>query len=216
MNDPPGGDYSYSFVNGLTDASVQSVTPYGINYVIKIDKHNYIVVRGGGPYGITFEVQGSGAYMHGSVGMCGSWDNGYARFKDDAIFDTSGGYKGTVDASVALAEDWQVPLDSSLLTDPSDICDPTSECGVGTPFECINPPPPGPGPAFPDCKETNCDNVTPDERKEACEEDIAITGDTSWACKYIDESAMPVITPAPNQFVPAPSDVSAEAPTSTP
>ncbi len=213
MNTPAGTGYKAE--NGLTDASgIQSVTPYGINYVIKIDNQNWIVIRGGGPYGITLEVQGSGAYMNGSVGMCGSWDNGYARFKNDAIFDTSGGYKGTRDKSIALAEDWQVPLISNLLTNPSDICDPTSECGDDTPFECIDPPTP-PGPADPDCKETNCDKVTPDERKQACEDDIATTGDTSWACKYIDESAMPVMTPAPNQFVPAANDPT-PAPTQAP
>ncbi len=211
MNEPAGTGYTAE--NGLTDASgIQSVTQYGINYVIVIDAHNYIVMRGAGPYGINLEVKGSGAYMYGSVGMCGSWDHGDARFKDDAIFDTSGGYKGTECKSLDLAKDWQVPLDSSLLTDPSDTCDPNPSCG-GVPTA---PPVPSPGPAYPDCKETNCDKVTPDERKDACEKDIATTGDTSWACKYIDETSMPVITPSPNQFVPAPSDLLTDAPTPVP
>jgi hypothetical protein len=216
MNFPAGSGYTSS--NDLTAASVSSLDPVGNGYKLVINESNHIVVKGGGVWGIIFEVQGGGGYMHGSVGMCGSWDHGYARFKDDTKFDTSGGYRGTRDKSIALAKDWQVPLESSLLTDPSDICDSSSSCGEGSAFECIDPPdPPGPGPAFPDCEETNCDKVTPAERREACEEDIATTGDTSWACKYIEESSMPVITPSPNQFIPAPTDSSgSSAPTPAP
>ena len=58
MNEPAGTGYTAE--NGLTDASgIQSVTPYGINYVIVINSQNWIIMRGSGPYGISFEVEGS-------------------------------------------------------------------------------------------------------------------------------------------------------------
>ncbi len=198
---PPKG---YKATNKLTNASVSSVVPLKNGYQVNINDSNFIKVTGGGPYGIILEIQGGGGYMHGSVGMCGSWDNGFARYKDGTIFDTSTGFQGTRDKSGPLALDWQAPIDSSLLTDPSDICVADPSCGKGEIFDCIDGEDPI-GPAVPGCEETNCDKVKPAERKEACENDIEITGDPTWACKYIDEDSVPIISPAPNQFVPTPT-----------
>lgn len=197
--------------NKLTAASQVRVRRFRRGYQININAKNLIRISPNN-WGIVLQIRGGGGYMFGSVGMCGSWNYGEARFKDNSIFDTSGGYRGTRDSSIALALDWQVPVASSILTDPSGVCDASSQCGKGKAFTCDGDE--DTGPIVPDCKETNCDKVEPAERKEACENDIETTGDTSWACKYIDENPLPIITPAPNQFVPAPTPAPVPIPAS--
>ncbi len=190
----------YTAVNKLTSNSVSSVTPTGGGYMININSKNLIRVSGGG-IGITLEVRGGGGYMFDSVGMCGSWNKGYARFKNGKIFNTSGGYSGTRGSSISLAKDWQVPVASSALTNPSDICDASAQCGPGKTFACDDVG--GQAAAIvPGCTEVNCNKVTPILFRYACEDDVALTGDTSYACKYLQENPLPIYYPKPGEFGP--------------
>lgn len=130
-------------------------------------------------------MQGSGAYMFGSEGMCGNWNLGSARFQDLSVFDTSGGFWGTAATSIALALDWQVPAGSSLMALGHDSrCDGNNQCGSGYLFDCdevrrnmrasAEKPPE-------DCSRT-CDMAPQESIKEACEVDVRNTGDNYWAC----------------------------------
>lgn len=49
------------------------------------------------------------------------------------------------------------------------------------------------------------DDMEPQLVKEACEQNVALTGDSSWACK--PSKVYPIIeVPGPNDFIPHPID----------
>jgi hypothetical protein len=56
-----------------------------------------------------------------------------------------------------------------------------------------------------DCSETDCSNISVPLLKEACEQDIALTNDTSWACEPSKVNPI-IVEPGPNDFVLHPSD----------
>ena len=128
--------------------------------------------------------------MFGSVGMCGSWNKGQARFKDGSVYNTRGGYRGTRSTSIKLALDWQVPVASSVLSNPNPTCDASSKCGKGRAFACDDTG--DTGPVVPGCTEKNCDKVEPLLLRNACEDDVTLTGDTTYACKYLQEDPLPI------------------------
>jgi hypothetical protein len=150
--------------------------------------------------------------------MFGSWNHGRARFRNGTIYDTSVGYAATAATSFALVQDWKVPLAESLMVSPDDTCDSSSACGPTEAFDCndvrrmlemrdssdvdnnrrltnidIT------------CSETDCSNISVQLLKEACEQDIALTNDTSWACEPSKVNPI-IVEPGPNDFVLHPSD----------
>lgn len=148
-------------------------------------------------HGCSIQVKGQGIVFTDSEGMFGSWNNGGARFRNGTVFDTSGGYAVTRDTSINLAEDWKVPsAGESLMDVHSPVCESSSQCGKPTyTFDCDDSRRLGvddiedAGHAarrlesvFPDCNKT-CDDIEVDFLREACEEDVALTSDTSWACE---------------------------------
>jgi len=113
---PMGNGYQLNFLNA--PGSFIRVTNYGGN--------------------INLQVQGDGRIFCGSEGMLGSWNYGGVRFRNGALYDTSGGWAATRLTSIALALDWQIPLNDNLLTDPSSICDASSDCGPSEIFDCTD------------------------------------------------------------------------------
>jgi hypothetical protein len=193
--------YSRAYVieNNLTRASVQSFA----NDKITINDTNFIKLTSPpfGSEGVTLEVLGSGGYMFGSVGMCGSWNNGHARYRNGDIFDTAGGFgPQTYKHSYSLAQDWRVPVskldvrnkDFLPLGARTCVDSNISSRGLRTPSK-INAVHTG-------CQEMNCDKIDSKLFRKACEADIAITGDTSWACADILMNHEAILEVSPSDF----------------
>jgi len=185
----------YVTENNLSPASVQSFA----NNKITINDANVINLRSD-TYGVTLEVLGSGGYMFGSVGMCGSWNNGHARYRNGDIFDTTGGFgPQTYNYSYGLAQDWKatiphhqdsemsLPLGSGTCVDQD-----FSYRGLRTPSK-INAVHAG-------CQEKTCDKIQSKLFRKACEADIAITGDMSWACADILMNHEAILEASPSDF----------------
>lgn len=180
-----------------------SVKSVAYNKII-INDRNFIKLTGGHSYeGISLEVLGSGGYMFGSVGMCGSWNNGHARYRNGDIFDTSGGFgPQTYRSSYSLAKDWKVSQmilmdptkESNLLSLGTGICEDShfSYRGLRTPsmIKAVHD----------GCEEMTCDKIESTLFRKACEADIAITGDTSWACADILVDHEPILEVRPGDF----------------
>jgi len=170
--------------NGLSSASEgtyveDSPTTHTINFIDGVSFIRFNLWS----RDLSIQVFGNGATFCGSEGMFGSWNSGGVRFPDGTAFDLSGGWAGTRERSIALAEAWMVPLGQNVLTNPSDVCDASSSCG-------------GPGDAFAcddtrrlrhlqtTCLTSDCDHIENDVLRGACEEDLALSnGDTSWTCQ---------------------------------
>ena len=197
----PGGNYITS--NLLSAASVQSVNPVSpAGHKIQIDANNFIKITGY-TYGVSFEVEGSGSIFVGSVGMCGSWDYGHARFMDGTIFDTSGGYSGTAATSIALAQDWQVPFATSLMVSPDARCDGSSSCGPTAVFtSCADVR--RRTRLIEGCTENDCHKISHVLLREACKIDIENTGDTSWACEGSKVHPSKILDSNPEDFLERP------------
>lgn len=208
------GAYSgYTTTNGLTARSVEEVTRVSGSdgHLITINEHNSIKIVGG-TRAITLTVQGSGGYMFGSVGMCGNWNNGSVRFQDGSVYETSG---FGADNAFALALNWRLPFGGvpNHMTPSSagSVCDGSDQCGPGHAFPCGDLHD-GDGDedrvlslqAKANCKEQSCANIEDWIHREACEVDIALTGDTSWACEHIN--ADPILYANPKDFVRRPED----------
>lgn len=202
-----------------TDLLTPLSLPASMNYVsanvreITFDLNNFIRINtwyGG----ISVQVQGTGAFFFGSVGMFGSWNHGGIRFSNGTLYDTSGGYAETRETSFELALDWQVPLAFSLMNAPNETCTAASSCGPDEIFDCGEGGERPQGPARvrrelqivdPTCTEIDCSNISVELHRLACEEDLILTGDPTWACE--PNKVNPVIEePGPNDFVPHPSD----------
>lgn len=131
-------------------------------------------------------VFGCNFLLAGSEGMCGSWNNRGARFKDGTPMDLSGSYFDRRSRAMDLAQSWKIEPSQSLLWNPSNECDPSPGCGLGETFACdslrarrleVNP----------GCTR-RCSDISIPQFREQCEKDIELTGDASWACEptYVD------------------------------
>lgn len=172
-------DVDLAVTHSLTTASgVEYSASYG-NHKIIFDSESFILFSQSW-VGINISVQGKGHVFSGSEGMFGSWNFGGVRFRDGTPFSTVGGYSGTRERSLELARSWQVPLDQSYFQVPSDVCDVVENSGDRRQLN-------GGTPVFPDCT-SSCDDIEIDFVREACKEDVLLTGDTSWACDphYLD------------------------------
>ncbi len=167
--------------------------------------------------GLSVQVQGGGTLFGGSEGMFGSWDYGGARFRNGTLYDTTVGYAATALTSFEMAYDWRVPLADSLMFAPDDTCDPGNQCGPTEAFACddvrrvmledgnILKKNPAKRLLSVECNNTSCDAIDIDFLREACETDVAITGDTAWACEPSKVEPL-IVFPGPNDFIPHPTD----------
>ena len=180
----------------------------GGTWNIQID-HDSSIKFHGWTGGISVQVIGKGDIFSGSEGMFGSWDYGGVRFKDGTLFDTTLGYASP--GAIALAQDWQVTVDS-LMFAPSAVCDASPSCGPTEAFQCtdvrraleVSDSRDGSRRLDSSCGKTDCNHISVDFLKEACEKDIDLTGDISFACE--PSKLIPLIVePGPNDFVPHPN-----------
>lgn len=180
-----------------------SVHSYGSDHTINLGGTNiasYIKVYVWPSYGISMQAYGCSTYFAGSEGMCGSWNKGDAFLKDGSRFVITGNYNDDKMRSIALAQSWQIPVSSSLLWNPSSICDPSSSCGQGEVFACeadrrrVQ--------ASAGCSRS-CADITVPQFREQCEKDVTLTGDKTWACaaSYV----APVI--AVDRVIPSPVNI---------
>jgi hypothetical protein len=214
------GAGTYTETNSLTALSVLSVvsppTPsLGGTWDINIDSDSLIRFNGWSG-GMSVQVVGKGNIFSGSEGMFGSWDHGGVRFQNGNLFNTAQGWNSP--GAIKLALDWQVDIADSLMNVPSALCDASSACGPTETFLCtdvrralneeVGDYASGKNRRLnvdPTCTATDCNDITVDFLKEACEKDIALTGDTSFACE--PSKVNPIIEiPGPNDFVPHPTD----------
>jgi hypothetical protein len=209
------GAGTYTETNSLTALSVLSVQSptnpsSGGTWDIKIDDDSFIRFNGWAG-GISVQVVGKGNVFSGSEGMFGSWNHGGARFLNGTLFNTAQGWNSP--GAIDLALDWQVPSIDSLMTTPSSICDASPSCGPNETFSCtdvrraleVSDSHDGRRRLDSSCNKTDCDHITVDFLKEACEKDIELTGDTSFACE--PSKLIPlIVVPGPNEFVPHPND----------
>jgi len=187
-------DTNLVVTSNLTVASGASYSNSEFNqHLVKFDTpgsvDSFILFRKSGN-GMNVAVRGQGYIFTDSEGMFGSWNHGGVRFRNGTAFDLSGGWSGTRTRSIALAESWKVPMSESLMIDPSIVCDPSSSCGVTDEFDCTDVRRLGDSrklDVVPGCKRT-CGDITNQIMREACEEDVLLTGDKTWACDtdYVD------------------------------
>ncbi len=192
----PNGSFVSS--NKLTDASA-TVKSQKNGFRININPKNFILLtKVNKALGIRMQIRGGGAYMFGSQGTCGSW-NDYgnravsARYKDGTVYKTRGNYWTDRNNAFPMIKSWMVPIESSILTNPSNICDASNKCGPGQAFQCNDVG--QSGPVVPGCKEKNCNRVQPKAIREECEEDVKLTGDATFACKYLEDEFLPIYYP---------------------
>eukprot|EP00546_Thalassionema_frauenfeldii_P009260 CAMPEP_0178923728 /NCGR_PEP_ID=MMETSP0786-20121207/16913_1 /TAXON_ID=186022 /ORGANISM="Thalassionema frauenfeldii, Strain CCMP 1798" /LENGTH=299 /DNA_ID=CAMNT_0020598321 /DNA_START=538 /DNA_END=1437 /DNA_ORIENTATION=- len=126
-------------IDTTSNAQVTSFTNGGYELNFLDSPASFIrVIKMFGRNDIILQVRGDGTIFCNSEGMLGSFNYGGVRFRNGALYDTTGGWPATRLTSIALARDWQVPLEENLLTNPSDICDASSNCGPGEAFECTS------------------------------------------------------------------------------
>eukprot|EP00804_Cyclotella_cryptica_P008054 CCRYP_004558-RC/>CCRYP_004558-RC protein AED:0.04 eAED:0.04 QI:1123/1/1/1/1/0.8/5/276/517 len=196
------GQYENTIGNSALSTATHSASIYDwyAEHTISLAGTNpasFITIYVYSTYGISMQAYGCSAYFAGSEGMCGSWDRGEAFLKDGSRFKITGDYEYDKSRSIALARSWQVPISNSLLWDPSDVCDPSSNCGEGEVFACeadrryLQ--------ANAGCTRS-CADITIQQFREQCEKDVALTGDETWACgaSYVS----PVI--AVDRVIPSP------------
>jgi len=174
-----GGTFGVPTVNTITtDATVSNT---GNTWTITHANSASFIRITEASYGLTLQIQGQGTLFSDSVGMCGDWNDGDVRFSNSTLYDTSGGFAGTRATSFELAQDWKIPLASNELDQPTATCDADSTCGPNSAFDCsavrkllkeVNP----------NCDST-CANLSTKDSQLACEQDVALTGDGSWACQ---------------------------------
>jgi hypothetical protein len=198
---------TFTVADGLTPLlNVQSVVsnipyPGSQTWTVQIDNDSFIKFTGW-YHGLSVQVKGKGNIFSGSEGMFGSWDYGGVRFKNGTVFNTAQGWASP--GAIDLALDWQVPFAESLMSVPSSICDASPSCGpaplafactdVRRALEQVS-----------ECDKTDCNHINVPLLKEACENDIILTNDTSFACE--PSKLDPIIEePHPGDFIPHPND----------
>jgi hypothetical protein len=198
---------TFTVADGLTPLlNVQSVVsnipyPGSQTWTVQIDNDSFIKFTGW-YHGLSVQVKGKGNIFSGSEGMFGSWDYGGVRFKNGTVFNTAQGWASP--GAIDLALDWQVPFAESLMSVPSSICDASPSCGpaplafactdVRRALEQVS-----------ECDKTDCNHINVPLLKEACENDIILTNDTSFACE--PSKLDPIIEePHPSDFIPHPND----------
>jgi len=130
---------------------------------------------------INVQIVGTGLTFTDSEGMFGSWNYGGVRFRNGLPYDTSGGWAVTRTTSIALAQDWKIPIADNLMSNPSNICEYEPNC-ANSQFGCSSTTRKL---ESVDCDKT-CDDIGSDPTglaKSACEEDLAITGGNFFACQ---------------------------------
>eukprot|EP00548_Thalassiothrix_antarctica_P014232 CAMPEP_0194164854 /NCGR_PEP_ID=MMETSP0154-20130528/924_1 /TAXON_ID=1049557 /ORGANISM="Thalassiothrix antarctica, Strain L6-D1" /LENGTH=566 /DNA_ID=CAMNT_0038875149 /DNA_START=76 /DNA_END=1772 /DNA_ORIENTATION=- len=148
---------------------------------------------------INVQIVGTGLTFTDSEGMFGSWNYGGVRFRNGLPYDTSGGFVGTRPTSIALAQDWQIPIADNLMSNPSNICEYEPNC-ANSQFGCSSTTRKL---ESVDCDQT-CDDIGSDPTglaKLACEEDFAITGDNFFACQPAYQDPF-IILADPSDFDP--------------
>ena len=166
-----------------TDATV-SVTGGGSTWTISHNSSPSFIRITESSYGFSLQIQGHQDLFAGSVGMCGNWDLGNVRFSNGTLYDTSGGFFGTAATSYPLAVDWQIDMVDNQLDVPTTICDADSDCGPTYAFACnaVRRLEDEPTEVHPGCT-SKCEDLSIESSVKACEQDVALTGDESWACQ---------------------------------
>jgi len=192
-------DYNISNGNGVSLSTVYS------GYQINFDNvANSFIRITGGVWGFSLQIRGHGSIFSHSLGMCGSWEDGGVLKSDltpynDARTDPFSwqGMLDTAATSFPLAKSWQVPYDSSQLIEPSPHCDNNKFCSGNNDFPCGSVRrrlrSEKDDPIDPTCTST-CNDLDDPASKAACEADVKLTGDPSWACQpsYVDPVFIPV------------------------
>ena len=148
-------------------------------------------------YGLSLQVQGHGSIFSGSNGMCGNWNNGGVQQSNGTPYSamtgpfTYAGMLATQATSFPLAQSWQLPAGGNDLLVPSAICDASKFCGVANAFPCTairrlqdsaSAAAAVPEVANPGCSKT-CADIVDFGSRVACETDVQLTNDASWACQ---------------------------------
>lgn len=191
----------------LTGASVATTSnTYSTTHQINFDNVPSFIRINVMTYGLSLQVQGHGSIFSNSNGMCGNWNNGGVQQSDGTSYNAMTGpfsYAGmiaTQATSFPLAQSWQLPILPAVGNDllaPSPICDASKLCG-GAPnaFPCnavrrlASASADVQEIANPGCDKT-CADLVDEGSRVACETDVAITNDTTWACQ--DSYNTPVI-----------------------
>lgn len=152
-------------------------------------------------YGLSVQVQGNGAYFAGSKGMCGSWNSGGVKDRNDNDFPVPTN-------TTKWALEWQVAnVAESLFQTHNNTCTGPENCGSKFPED--------PDDQFP-CKDRNaaadpgrmleefdCDKTCNDiddaypELKLNCVYDVTVTGKSSFACNPSYTSPVIIRQPPP-------------------
>lgn len=175
------------------------ISPYGKGAEVKFLKDESLIRFGiGSQSDINIQVKGKRKTFKYSEGMMGSYSYGGVRFPDGSPFDTSGGYAGTIHRSLPLARAWKVKPSQSELTNPSTRCEYSGvrrARSLGEIFEIESDNTTSTIMTTTDNKPTtctrSCDDITNPPLKEACEADLDLTKDSSWACQ--DTYVAPII-----------------------
>lgn len=132
--------------------------------------------------GIRMTASGCSTLFGGSLGMCGSFDEGGVKFQNGERFELFRDWQEMLNDAPNLAKSWQVTGEANILPDPSPICDASPSCGEpGDVFDCVSAKrrhlQVNPG-----CTRT-CADINIPQFRQQCEKDIEITGDVTWACE---------------------------------
>ncbi len=209
MRDDGSGTY---MIEQSTPVISYATSKSGPTHKIEFDAANFILIHENS-FGLSVQVQATGSRFAGSVGMYGSWDHGFARFRDGTIFDTSGGFAATAATSINLALDWKVDPSNSVLHMPSPMCDGSPTCGTGNVFLCnsvrrdleIFESNSKNRKLATSCGKT-CADITEPMTQLMCMEDMILSGGSEeWACD--PAKLVPIVIPAsPEDFAPHPID----------
>ena len=189
------------------DGSLWTVTPNPSGAVHELSHAIGFIRISRWPGGLSVQVQGNGADYDGSRGMCGSWQNGGVRDRNDNPFAST----DTTDWAI----EWQVQASENLFNTPgAGVCTGPPDCSSNfpEPFEGTGTTTPGggfpcgfrigEGQDLPDhgnlrrvlphtfmCDKT-CDDIPADqpELKLNCIFDVIVSGDSRFACNpsYLD------------------------------
>lgn len=164
--------------------------------------------------GLSIQVKGKGNILYGSEGMVCSWNHGGARFSNGIILTQLAMLPLLLDLLSSLRTGrylsqqvyWIILMIRATTCGPEEVfyCNDVrrrtfeinDSSDVGKRWLIIDPT----------CDEgMTYDDMEPQLVKEACEQNVALTGDSSWACK--PSKVYPIIeVPGPNDFIPHPID----------
>lgn len=183
---------SYSSTTALPISSgVSAIVPHNGNRGAKVtfDDGSIMLFRVGTRNDINIEVTGKCSTFKDSEGMMGSWKYGGVRYGGNdssganppgSFFSTLGGYAGTGHRSLPLAMSWQIPLQDNKLTTPNNTRCHYRRRRRGRKLDEAFEIKPDNNTAT-GCERT-CNDIDNPVLKEACEQDLALTGDPTWAC----------------------------------